>query len=289
MANLATLSQSQPSWALEEFVDQVNQLLPTVLPQPLRDEDPLNPRLVRYYTSEGLVDRPERQGREARYRYRHLLQVLLVRRLLKDGYGLGAIAPLLQDKSDRDLEALLQGGVQLTLEAANPALAFLKTLQSSVPMAHHDASRYLDFAASSQPRSLELPSAEPGSSGVPWPLKEPLKEPINAPTLSPPSPERFALSEPVPAQSVNVPPSPSPDSPAPSGHQPAQSVSLLAESPPAESWLHIPLLPGLVLLVRENFNPPQTPQEQQNLVQLLMNKFTLLKTASSSKRSGPGC
>ncbi len=36
-------------------------------------------RTVRYYQSIGLVDRPEREGREAVYRWRHLLQVVAVK------------------------------------------------------------------------------------------------------------------------------------------------------------------------------------------------------------------
>ena len=41
------------------------------------DPDKTNERLVRYYAAEGVIDRPDRIGRDATYNYRHLLQLLL--------------------------------------------------------------------------------------------------------------------------------------------------------------------------------------------------------------------
>ena len=75
-------------WSLEEFVDAANRLLPGFLPAAedrpgsagkVRDE--VNIRLVRHYANLGLLDDNAREGREARYGFRHLLQLLLVRRL----------------------------------------------------------------------------------------------------------------------------------------------------------------------------------------------------------------
>lgn len=86
-------------------------------------------RLVRHYTGMGLLDEPLKEGREARYLYRHLLQALLVRRLLVEGYGASAIDNLAKSKTNQELEALLQGGVVLTLTPANPALNFLQEIQ----------------------------------------------------------------------------------------------------------------------------------------------------------------
>jgi hypothetical protein len=76
-----------------------------------------------------MLDEPLKQGREARYTYRHLLQMLLVRRLLATGYGASAINRLPTSTENPELEALLQGGVQLTVTPANPALAFLQQIQ----------------------------------------------------------------------------------------------------------------------------------------------------------------
>lgn len=144
MTTLHQYAHQNPHWTLEEFVTVLNQLLPQFLPDrpdssdssasisskvPHGVRDTLTPRLVRHYTSQGLVDEPQKLGRSARYGYRHLLQLLLVRRLLREGYSTQALQPLLQSKTNADLEALLQGGVQLTVTPANPALAFLESIR----------------------------------------------------------------------------------------------------------------------------------------------------------------
>lgn len=132
MKTLQQLAQQNPSWSLEELVRAINELLPQFLPEEkshTRVREDITPRLVRYYTSQGLLDEPLKEGREARYTYRHLLQVLLVRRLLVEGYGASAIDTLARSRTNLDLEALLQGGVQLTVTPANPALSFLQQIQ----------------------------------------------------------------------------------------------------------------------------------------------------------------
>ena len=51
-----------------------------------------NERLLRHYVSLNVVDKPLRQGREAIYNFRHLLQYLTARRLLKQKFSLAKIA-----------------------------------------------------------------------------------------------------------------------------------------------------------------------------------------------------
>jgi DNA-binding transcriptional MerR regulator len=132
MKTLQQLALEDPTWSLEEMVQVANRLLPQFLPEEkahTRIREDITPRLVRYYTSQGLLDEPLKEGREARYHYRHLLQILLVRRLLSEGYGASVIGKLAIAKTNGELEALLQGGVQLTVTPANPALAFLQQVQ----------------------------------------------------------------------------------------------------------------------------------------------------------------
>ena len=57
------------------------------------DPEKTNERLVRYYASEGVIDRPDRVGRDAAYGYRHLLQLLTARRMLQAGTALSVIGP----------------------------------------------------------------------------------------------------------------------------------------------------------------------------------------------------
>jgi len=51
-----------------------------------------NERLLRHYVSMNVVDKPVREGRAAKYNFRHLLQYLTARRLLKQKFSLAKIA-----------------------------------------------------------------------------------------------------------------------------------------------------------------------------------------------------
>jgi DNA-binding transcriptional MerR regulator len=178
MNQLQELAQRQPNWPLDEFVQVANQLLAELLPNErvnTRVREVMTPRLVRHYTTQGMLDEPRKQGREARYSYRHLLQVLLLRRLLAAGYGAGAIAQFARAHSDSELEALLQGDVQLTLASGsvaiapaqsppptNSALEFLQTIQASrsAPApAEPVSSRIAESRPSSVPASLDQSSS----------------------------------------------------------------------------------------------------------------------------------
>lgn len=68
------------------------------------DPDKTNERLVRYYVAEGVVDRPDRVGREAAYGYRHLLQLLTARRMAQAGMSLAVIAEHNRSALTRALE-----------------------------------------------------------------------------------------------------------------------------------------------------------------------------------------
>lgn len=51
-----------------------------------------NERLLRHYVSIGVVDKPSREGRDALYGFRHLVQFVAARRLLAEGFPLAKIA-----------------------------------------------------------------------------------------------------------------------------------------------------------------------------------------------------
>lgn len=92
----------------------------------------ISPRTVRLYATQGLIDRPGKEGRSAVYGHRHLLQLLLIRSLARRGLSLAAIAPLC-GLPDPELEQQL---AQLEAPAESPppqrqeALAYLHSLQS---------------------------------------------------------------------------------------------------------------------------------------------------------------
>ena len=230
MSTLQQIAQANPEWDLEALVQVASDLLPQFLPptENARNRSPeaINPRLVRYYTTQGVLDRPLRQGREARYTYRHLLQLLIVRRLLAEGYSTTAIQPITLEKSNPDLEALLQGGVQITVEAANPALAFLQSVQA----------RTVQASAAPSP-DLPHSKASPASSVTPGQFLSP--SPTNVPL-----------------------------------EQPSE----------VSHWQRVEVLPGLEVQVRDDFVPPSTPQEHENLLQLIAQR---LKPLFQSRRSSP--
>lgn len=110
-------------FGLKELVDVANGLLPAYLPKDAagRAADDVNPRLVRFYTTEGLLPEPHKEGREARYVYDHLLALLLVRKLLAEGFGSAAIRKALSGRRRADLEALLQDEVRVVLAPSQAA------------------------------------------------------------------------------------------------------------------------------------------------------------------------
>jgi DNA-binding transcriptional MerR regulator len=213
MKTLEQLAQSSPSWSLDKFVQVTNALLPQYLPEerfPVGDatrshtrvREEVTPRLVRHYTTLGMLDEPVKAGRYAVYTYRHLLQILVVRRLLAEGFGTRAIDKLATSKNNAELEALLQGGFQLTVTTANPALAFLQQIQQrpSTP---------------TPPPMAPAPSVPPAAPPVPY----------SSPTSTP------------------------------------------------SQWMRLEILPGLEIHVREDFIYPNSPQEQQNLLQYIGQKL----------------
>jgi DNA-binding transcriptional MerR regulator len=124
-------------WTLSEFVETVNALLPDYLPKEAsgRAADEVNARLVRHYTTLGLLPEPLKEGREARYLFDHLLRLLVVRRLLAEGFSSSAIATVLRGRDAHALQGLLEGTLRVELVPAPAAterderLEFLRELR----------------------------------------------------------------------------------------------------------------------------------------------------------------
>ncbi|MBE9222390.1 MerR family transcriptional regulator [Cyanobacterium stanieri LEGE 03274] len=145
--DLKSLENSHQEWLIDQFVEVANQLLPDYFPEikgNTKVKEEINTRLVRSYTSQKLMDEPIRQSRYAFYNYRHLLQLLLIKRLLSDGIGTSAINDLLTSKTNQELKSLLVGGVQIHITTAHPtvsdnagssnsALDFLADLKKNKP------------------------------------------------------------------------------------------------------------------------------------------------------------
>jgi DNA-binding transcriptional MerR regulator len=93
-------------WTRDELVDRVRQALAAEYPGAPngRIRDVPDGRAVRYYTMNGLVDRPSGiRGRQVLYGPRHLLQLVALKRRQAEGLSLAAIQHELTGASDAEL------------------------------------------------------------------------------------------------------------------------------------------------------------------------------------------
>lgn len=168
MVSLSEIAKENPRWSLEDFVLVTNQFLPQYLPltkNNTRIREEINPRLVRHYTSQGMLDEPLKSGKFAVYTYRHLLQLLVVRRLLSEGIGSNAIDHLAIQKSNDELESLLTGGVQLEITPANPALSYQQKSNSRLSRVAEATATQEDYILGS---SLAAESSPAPLNPQPW-------------------------------------------------------------------------------------------------------------------------
>lgn len=104
---------------LDELVEIANHLINLVVPvQPSdRVAETLNERTLRYYISEGLIDRPlGKEGTAALYGYRHLLLVLSVKLLQGSYLPIKRIREVLADRSNEEIELILAEGLGETVQ-----------------------------------------------------------------------------------------------------------------------------------------------------------------------------
>lgn len=132
-----------PAWSggIDDLVLEANRWLSVLLPEDRaqRPKDEVNPRLVRHYTTQGLLPAAGREGRDARYTRLHLLSLLALRRLMADGLSGKALYAALNGKVEAELENLAvqgSGSVQgLALEedsesGKDDALSYLSRLKN---------------------------------------------------------------------------------------------------------------------------------------------------------------
>lgn len=87
-----------------ELADKCNELLAGI-PSLADDAGAANERLVRHYVQVGVLTPPEREGREARFGLRQVVEFLASRYLLKDGWPLAKAAEIVRGT---DLTGLTQ-------------------------------------------------------------------------------------------------------------------------------------------------------------------------------------
>ncbi|RJF75307.1 MerR family transcriptional regulator [Deinococcus cavernae] len=161
-----------PAWSggIDDLVLEANRWLSVLLPadRAQRPKDEVNPRLVRHYTTQGLLPAAGREGRDARYTRLHLLALLALRRLMADGLSGKALYAALRDKSDAELENLaVQGsgsvqGLALDEESESvkdDALSYLRRLKDGTKSGNSSA---YDLVPATRP----APSAAAPKLGV---------------------------------------------------------------------------------------------------------------------------
>lgn len=119
-------------------------------------------RTVRYYLTEGLIPpAEEKQGTASVFEFRHLLQLLVVKKLQAEGLPIRAIRELVTGKTGRQLERLL--GAEQGQSAGSPtrgeALSYLESLLQKSPSAPLPSS-----AAPSAQAFQSVPSAPPSGA-----------------------------------------------------------------------------------------------------------------------------
>jgi len=234
MEHSAPLSPSLPA-ASEVF--GLEELL-AVAGERLGEE--ITPRTVRLYATQGLIDRPGREGRSAIYGRRHLLQLLLIRSLARRGLSLAAIAPLI-GLSDGELEQQLN---QLEGDGS-PASSLLAAMAADIEGATPSASDSRSAASEERNealdylRSLQSPAASEASLAA-----------TDAESL-----ERSASLLPLLGSPLSSRPSSSPSSR--SSRSPSRSSSRSGGSREAASrWHRFTLAPGVELQISDSVSVP---------------------------------
>jgi DNA-binding transcriptional MerR regulator len=95
---------------MPQFIAILREQLPQVAPSQTkyRVTELPSERTIRFYTANGLVDKPvASEGAKAHYGYRHLLQVLAIKYLQSQYLPLVKIRSLVDNISNRDLELLI--------------------------------------------------------------------------------------------------------------------------------------------------------------------------------------
>jgi DNA-binding transcriptional MerR regulator len=123
-------------------------------------------RTVRYYLTEGLLSpAEEKQGTASVFGYRHLLQLLVVKKLQAEHLPIRKIRDLVDGRTERELERLLgaEGGASARKNEALSYLEQLLTKPSAPQSAQPPAARSVTMSPPPAPQSS---SASTGGAGT---------------------------------------------------------------------------------------------------------------------------
>ena len=113
----AAASDWQDGIPLAELLRRVNRVAMQFLPEEdgrgSRVKRLFTERSFRHYQTLGCIDPPEKLGHRASYQYRHLVQALLVRKLLWERVPAEQIAMLMGGRSTDETERMFIGGIEM--------------------------------------------------------------------------------------------------------------------------------------------------------------------------------
>ena len=116
-----TNSNWQDGVPLTELIDRVNRVAVRFLPEEDRQDSRVRrtftDRSFRHYTTLGCIDPPEKQGRHSVYGFRHFVQALVVRRLLRDRVPSEQIAVVMAGRGTEETERMFLGGIEMVARA----------------------------------------------------------------------------------------------------------------------------------------------------------------------------
>jgi hypothetical protein len=244
-----------------------------------------------------------------------LLQLLVIRRMLAEGYATSVIGKWLAGREASELERLLEGQAQLTVtpEPENPALAFLKGLgQRMAPPAPPAGPKPAPMAPPPAPTPMRPPAApapsEPpakmAKDAPPFPPEQAKQAPpaafgpprsLSAPAKKAAAPGSSSRAEAKQAEASEALESEARDLELASADLAAEAFPDLfpdvlsesfAEAPaPAAPigepdalthWRRLELFPGLELHFRSDFPLPGSPQERDALLTAIAQRLTAL-------------
>ncbi|HEY0407386.1 MAG TPA: MerR family transcriptional regulator [Pyrinomonadaceae bacterium] len=128
-------------------------------------------RTVRYYLTEGLLSSAEdKQGTASVFGYRHLLQLLAVKKLQAEHLPIRKIRELVEGRELRELERLL--GLEGGTASKNEALSYLEKLltkpATASPTSSARALNFSSLASSSAAPNASPPQVQHSSSSGAW-------------------------------------------------------------------------------------------------------------------------
>lgn len=127
------------TWTIGELAEQAADLLASHPSRSGRGRDVPNERLIRWYTTIGLLDPPlARRGRVALYGARHLLQLVAAKRRQADGRTIAEIQAELTGATDKTLSAIADIPMPSSAPAAETRERFWSARPASPALDSHE-------------------------------------------------------------------------------------------------------------------------------------------------------